>query len=123
MAIDWLQAGANATAILVAGGSGLAWYRKYMAAQMRQIVMKEAILKPDYESFQDRIEKELDGIKQFQVEFKTIAIEVKQVKDGQDRLQQAIKDHAQEQSKQLTNSMNAIRDRFDDMKDLIQANK
>lgn len=123
MNIDWPALCAN----LVVIGSAVAgfgiWYKGYIIDQVRLVLNESVVEKKEYEKFTAGVKQEFDSIKQFHTEFKVIAAEVGQVKDGQVRLEQIIKNNSDEQSRQLTQSMNSIRDRFDDMKDLIQASK
>ncbi len=123
MAIDWLDCGAKAGGIVVALTPFAGWFRYHLIREMKSVVAKDAVQQKDYIEFVKKIEKELESIRKFESEFTTIALEVKQVKQGQDRLERTIKESTDEQSRQLTGAMESIRDRFDDMKDLIQASR
>lgn len=100
----------------------LGWYTRFIEARMTNLIAAKSISQEKF----TRIEREVESIRQSQVEFAAIAIELDGVKRGQEKLERAIQVQGDAQRSELTGSLNSVREdlnhRFDLIRDLIAAN-
>lgn len=105
--IDWLAMLFNVLSCLGVVGTFLVFVGKRMIAE-------HAIPREEYSIDQNKLRKDIEEIRRFDGRLNTIEAKVDGLKD-------AIDTQGESNEAQLTGAMNHMRDRFEDIKELIEA--
>lgn len=105
--IDWLGTLVSVLSCLGVVGTFLVFVGKRMIAE-------HAVSRDEYDQDQTKLLKDIEEIRRFDGRLKGIETKV-------DGLQVAVTNASQQSEQQLTGAMTHVRDRIDDLKDLIEA--
>jgi hypothetical protein len=106
--------GENLWAILASVLSSLGVVGTFLIFVGKRMIAEHAVSRAEYDEDQNRLRTDIEEIRRFDGRLNTIETKV-------DGLQTAVTQHSKRSEDQLTGAMGHVRDRIDDLKDLIEA--